>query len=430
MGHRPLTVAFIPGLDRFEDFHDKIGVSFDTFGTKLTGGWLFNYIKALQLIGVRTILVYTSARVSQTIEFAHVDTGAPVFVLPSPLVHKKARSAYERFFPKSRSFAAITSYLSTPLGELVRLLRREHCDAILCQEYEHTRFDTCAFAGRFLRLPVFATFQGGGEAGTTLERIIRRRTIPSAAGLIVPSQMEATRVTRTYGIPTTKIAPIPNPVDVITCGPADRQRVRAELGIGSSTRVVAWHGRVQIRKKGLDTLVDAWNQICAERPSADILLLLVGSGQNVEELRGRLQSSRKVTWIDRYVFDRHELWSYLMAADIYTMPSRDEGFAVAPLEAMACGLPVVASDARGVLDVLPRAEADGGVIVPCENAPALARALIRLIDDPTLASTLGATGRRRVENEFSLEAVGQQLRRLLLVAETAGPSVLTAKNVK
>ena len=56
---RPPTLAFIPGLDRFEDFHDKIGVSFDTFGTQLTGGWLFNYIKALQLFGVRTILVYS-----------------------------------------------------------------------------------------------------------------------------------------------------------------------------------------------------------------------------------------------------------------------------------------------------------------------------------------------------------------------------------
>ena len=142
----------------------------------------------------------------------------------------------------------------------------------------------------------------------------------------------------------------------------------------------------------------------------------------------RLQSTRKVTWIDRYIFDRHELWSYLMAADIYTMPSRDEGFAVAPLEAMACGLPVVASDARGVLDVFPRGEADGGVIVPRENAPALARALIRLIDHPTFASTLGETGRRRVEKEFSLEAVGQQLRSLLFGAETAGSTVVTVKN--
>jgi len=422
MAHRPLTVAFIPALDRFEDFHDKIGVSFDKFATQLTGGWLFNYIKALRLIDVRTIVVYTSAHVSQTMQFAHVDTGAPVFVLPSPVVHMKARSAYERLFPKSRSVAALTSYLSTPLGELVRLLRREHCDAILCQEYEHTRFDICAFAGRFLHVPVFATFQGAGEAGTTLERIIRRRTIPSAAALIVPTRTEAMRVTRTYGIPATKIAPIPNPVDVISCGPADRQRVRAELGIGRSTRVVAWHGRIQIRKKGLDTLVDAWDQICAERPSADILLLLVGSGQNVEDLRARLQSSRKVTWIDRYVFDRHELWSYLTAADIYTMPSRDEGFAVAPLEAMACGLPVVGSDAPGVIDVLPRGEADGGIILPRENAPALAKALTRLIDDPILASTLGATGRRRVENEFSLEAVGRQLRRLLLGADAADPT--------
>jgi glycosyltransferase involved in cell wall biosynthesis len=411
-GRRP-TLALIPGLDRFEDFHDKIGVSFDTFGSQLAGGWLFNIIKALQLNGVRTILVYTSARVSQTIEFTHVDTGAPVFVLPSPMVHTKARSAHERLFPDSRTVAAITSYLSTPFGELARLLRREHCDAILCQEYEHTRFDTCAFVGRFLRVPVLATFQGAREAGTTLERIIRRRTIPRAAGLIVPSRTEATRVMRTYGIPATKIAPIPNPVEVITCRPADRQRVRAELGAGSSTRVVAWHGRVQMRTKGLDILVDAWNQICAERPSGDILLLLVGSGQHVEELRARLRSSRKVTWIDRYVFDRHELWSYLMAADIYVMPSRNEGFAIAPLEAMACGLPVVASDAPGVIDVLPRGEADGGMIVPRENAGALARALSLLIDDPMLASALGATGRRRVENEFSLQVVGERLRQFV-----------------
>jgi starch synthase len=234
-----------------------------------------------------------------------------------------------------------------------------------------------------------------------------------AAGLIVPSHSEAARVAQTYGVPTAKIAPIPNPVDVITCGPGDRHRVRADLGIADSTRVVAWHGRVQMQTKGLDTLLDAWNLICARRPDADISLLLVGGGHNVGEFRGRLGASRKVTWIDRYVLDRHELWSYLVAADIYTIPSRREGFAVAPLEAMACGLPVVASDARGVIDVFPRGEADGAIVVPRENAEALAEGLTRLIDHPPLASALGAIGRRRVDHEFSLQAVGQRLRQFV-----------------
>jgi starch synthase len=216
-----------------------------------------------------------------------------------------------------------------------------------------------------------------------------------------------------YDLPSRKIGPIPNPVEVVPSGPSDRHTVRAELGITSHTRVVAWHGRVQIRTKGLDVLLDAWDRICLERPLADILLLLIGTGRDEETFRQRLKSSARVVWIDRYVFERRQLWSYLAAADVYTITSRREGFAVAVLEAMACGLPVVASDAPGVADVLPRGEVDGAIIVPREDASSLAAALLRLIDDTDLARRLGAVARRRVDHEFSLEAVGQQLRQFL-----------------
>jgi starch synthase len=194
---------------------------------------------------------------------------------------------------------------------------------------------------------------------------------------------------------------------------AGRQATRTELGIGSNTRVVAWHGRVQIPKKGLDVLLDAWARICSEQPGADILLLLVGSGRDADALHRRLQSSTKVLWIDRYVFDRTQLWSYLAAADLYTIPSRYEGFAVAVLEAMACGLPIVASDAAGVVDALPRAEDDGGIIVPSGNPQALADGISRLLADPALATRLGRIAERRIEEEFSLEVVGQKLRQFL-----------------
>jgi starch synthase len=202
-------------------------------------------------------------------------------------------------------------------------------------------------------------------------------------------------------------------VDVVALEQSDRHVVRAQLGIGRDTRVVAWHGRVQISKKGLDTLLDAWDRICARRPGADIRLVLVGDGRDRDVIRRRIDSTDRVLWIDRYVFERRELWSYLLAADVYAIPSRREGFAVALLEAMACGLPVVGSDVPGVPEVLARGEEDGGIVVPCEDSSALADALLRLLEAPELGRQLGQIARRRMEEEFSLEVIGAKLRRFL-----------------
>ena len=407
------TVALLPGGDRFEDFFDKIGVSLDTFRDELTGGWLFNYIKSLRLAGVRTVLIYTSARVGRVMQFTHRDTGAPVWVLPSPQLHVKGRNAQRRFFPDSPVLAAVPSYFGIPLTALARVLRKEQCDAVLCQEYEHPRFDTCVWLGRRLHIPVFATHQGGHQAASALERQVRRWSIHRCAGLIIPGRYETDRVQSAYNMPPRKIAAIRNPVEPLPSERDGRDEVRARLGIGDRTRVVAWHGRVQMQKKGLDVLIAAWDRICLEQPQADIRLLLVGTGRDAGVLRERLQSSVKCVWVDRYVLDRPELWSFLRAADVYTTPSRWEGFAVAVLEAMTCGLPVVASDSPGVIDVVPGGEADGAVIVPCEDAASLASALLRMLNDPDMAKRLGAVAQRRVEEECALDVVGSRLRRFL-----------------
>jgi glycosyltransferase involved in cell wall biosynthesis len=414
----PLTVALLPAGDRFEDFHDKIGVSLEAFRVQLAGGWLFNNIKALRSAGVRTVLIYMSARVHETIHFTHVDTGAPVWVLPSPRLHQRVRHVQRRFFPNSGTMAAAASYLATPPRTLAGVLRRERCDAILCQEYEQARFDTCVLLGRVLRLPVFAMYQGANETRSAVERLIRTLSVRCCDGLVIASRDEIARVQVTYRVASQKIATVPNPVDVVAVERARRQATRTELGIGGNTRVVAWHGRVQIPKKGLDVLLDAWGRICSEQPEADVLLLLIGSGRDADALRRRLRLNTKVLWIDRYVFDRRQLWSYLSAADLYTIPSRYEGFAVAVLEAMACGLPIVASDAEGVVDALPRGEDDGGIVVHRGDPQALAAALRRLLDDPALAARLGRIAEQRVEEEFSLEVVGRKLRQFLFPGRT------------
>jgi starch synthase len=82
---------------------------------------------------------------------------------------------------------------------------------------------------------------------------------------------------------------------------------------------------------------------------------------------------------------------------------------VAPLEAMACGLPVVCSRAQGLPDIFALGETHGGIVVPCDDAEAIAGALRRLQREPSLASALGAAGRARVEDRFALAAVGSSL---------------------
>ncbi|HEY9655097.1 MAG TPA: glycosyltransferase family 4 protein, partial [Crinalium sp.] len=104
---------------------------------------------------------------------------------------------------------------------------------------------------------------------------------------------------------------------------------------------------------------------------------------------------------------------YLLAADLYTLPSSHEGFPVAPIEAMACGLPIVATDVSGIPDILADGEQSGGLMVLRENPNALAAAIERLLDDATWRIALGKLAQQRVAAAFSLKSVGQQLRQTL-----------------
>jgi glycosyltransferase involved in cell wall biosynthesis len=413
ISHRPPTVAFLTGGDRFEDWFDKVGISLATFRDELTGGWLFNYIEAMRTAGIRTVLLFGSARVRAPIRFVHRATQTPVCLLPSPWANRKIRAVQRRFVPGSSVTSTLASYAATPIWHLARELRREGCDAILCQEYEHPRFDVCVLLGHSLDLPVFATYQGGREPPSRLERALRRLSIRRCDGLIVAAGSEIVRIQETYGVEPGRIGHIPNPMDVERWRPIDRTRARAKLGIPQAARVVVWHGHAQIRRKGLDILLDAWDLVCARSTLPKPLLLLVGTGRNTAELRRRTSGNPKILWIDRYVLDRDELWRYLSAADIYCLPSRSEGFAVAPVEAMSCGLPVIAADVSGVQDLLAGGEEGGGIIVSPEDRLALAAALQRLMDDDELARELGRRARRRAEQEFSLDVVGGRLQRFL-----------------
>ena len=237
------------------------------------------------------------------------------------------------------------------------------------------------------------------------------------AGLLVGAAEEADRLVAARRVDPQRVHRVTNPVDTDFWRPEDRARARQRLGIPDGALVVAWHGRVDMRRKGLDVLADAWSRVSAHHPDANLRLLLVGTGQDDAGLRALIAETSMpgVSWLSRYA-EPEEVRARLAACDVWVSPSRHEGFAVAPLEAMASGRPVVLADAPGARELVPRGVEDGGVVVPRGDAAALARQLLDLLDAPQRRARLGRAARRRVEVHFSTGAVGGQLCRALVAA--------------
>jgi glycosyltransferase involved in cell wall biosynthesis len=435
MSERRPDMAILPWGHVIEEFLGPLGISLEEFSTTVSGGWLFNYVRALDAVGIGSTIMLVSTSVWRTSWQVHEPTSARMCIVPAPLRLRAAlRLAGEKERlsqspakdgadgPASASAKAtrrpanvlreVARYATTPALQLARALRHARSDGILCQEYEYPRFDACVAIGRLLGIPVFATFQGGQAATGRLEAALRPRSIRRSAGLIIGTADEAQRVQHAYGLPEDRIGFIQNPVALDEVETVDRATARADLGILATARVAAWHGRVSRQTKGLDLLVAAWRQVLRDRPEGSAQLLLVGSGGDDEWLRAEIAPELRagsIVWVDRYVREKALVYRHLCAADVYIFPSRHEGFPVAPLEAMACGLPVVAMQASGMQEILGDDGAYGGIRVPAEDTAALAGAITSLLDDRQRARDMGAAARQRVEDHFSVPAVGARL---------------------
>jgi glycosyltransferase involved in cell wall biosynthesis len=424
------TLALLPWGLVLEDFLAPNRLSLDDFCADFTGSWMFGYANALRTAGVETVIVCVSTGVDAVARRIHGATGTPICVLPVPRPYRLLRSRMQ--FPYGRTVAGVfggppalrralypllfaakeaAPFLATPVRALARELRRYGCDAVLCQEYEFPRFDVCVALGRLVGLPVYASFQGGDYQRWRLERLLRPLSVRLAAGLVIAPQAEVERVRARYR--PRRVACVPNPLDLELWRPHDRAASRRALGLPEEARVAAWHGRVDVWKKGLDTLLDAWALVCSDGPGNRVLLLL-GTGADADQVRACADGHglRNVVWIDRYLHDPAEIARLLGAADVYAFTSRHEGFPLAPVEAMACGLPVVATDVSGIRDVLADGERSGGIVVPPDRPEQFARELGRLLDDAALRQALGPRARARAE-EYGAASIGLRLRSFL-----------------
>lgn len=207
-----------------------------------------------------------------------------------------------------------------------------------------------------------------------------------------------------FGLGTVPCHRIPNGVDLTAFAPAadaERRALRARLGLPEDRVVCAFVGRLTPQKDPA-LLLEAW--AIGHWPQAH--LVLVGDGP----LRPRLEASvtsgptrGQVTFAGATA----DVASYLKAADLLVLPSRAEGMSNAILEAMACGLPIVATDLIGNREVMG-GDGQAGRLVPPGDPAALAEAVGMLLRTPTLRDKLGGAARAMVAERFDIQRVVTQ----------------------
>lgn len=199
---------------------------------------------------------------------------------------------------------------------------------------------------------------------------------------------------------------------------AGRTAARARLSISAGDRVVLGLGRIAFQK-GFPDLVRAVPALVAAVPDARVLIA-GAPGPATPDLDAALAAlpvgMREHVEVLGY---RSDVLDLLHAADVFVMPSRWEGTAGAVLEAMACGLPVVATRVDGLQGVV--ADGQDAVLVDVGDSAALARALTEVLTDGELARRLGARGRATVVERFSMERAAPRMADLYREIAAQGP---------
>ena len=263
----------------------------------------------------------------------------------------------------------------------------------------------CAWAilsGRAVGLPIVATvqlFMPGPHV--SLSRTTARLIPRLVDRYVAVSPHVAAALSSGLRVPSERIAIVPNGIPnrpwTMEEREARRRSSRARVFGAESRPIVLVVARLE-RQKGHALLLRA----AADLPG--IVFAFAGSGPGQAELE---REAALLGVADRVLFLGHrtDVPDLLAAADVFVLPSSNEGLPLALLEATAAGIPVVASDIGGNRDIVKDAET--GLLVPVDDAKALGGAINQLVRDPAFARRLGEAGAARFEERYTAAAMAR-----------------------
>ena len=340
-------------------------------------------VPLLQARGVEPYVLTRRLRGTQRFETVG---GAPVYRLP---------------VPGPKPLASLTFTLSA-----LPLIKRLNPDLIHAHELISPA--TTAIAARKLfGIPVVATVHGSGLSSDVLR--LKRRFLGKTRLKILCREIAAfcvisaviDRELATEGVPVQKRISIPNGVDTgrfAPLAPAQKKALRSRLALPAEARIVIFVGRLAPEKR-VDLLTGIWRSVRQAVPRA--LLLILGSGPEEAGLKQRAGDGIL------FLGSQPDVTPYLQAADLFVLPSAAEGLSLALLEALACGLPVIATSVGGNPEVIRHLET--GWLTPPDDPPALTEAIVTLLEDEKLQSKLREKARAHAVQNYSLVKMADRL---------------------
>ena len=254
--------------------------------------------------------------------------------------------------------------------------------------------------------------QGAADTSPDGRVEVEKGVVRTVDRLIAQCPAERDELLADYGARPDQVALIPSAVDVDRYRPVARDAARQTLGLDPAAEIVAYVGRV-IPRKDVRNIVQALALLRGRRLASDatsLPTLLVVGGETEEpdpaatpelavlrELASSLGVAEQVRFIGRKQPDELRFW--YSAADVAVTTPWYEPFGLTPLEAMACGVPVIGSRVGGIAFTV--ADGETGFLVPPRDPEALCARLDRLLGAPALRARMGQAGRARVLRAFT-----------------------------
>ena len=264
-------------------------------------------------------------------------------------------------------------------------------------------------AKRRLGAPLVAKILRGGRFGD-LDRLKRKpfgqrriRLFRKQVDAFVTISQEIDEELSNIGVSPEKRFFIPNGVDLERFQPVplpQKRALRSPLGLPDGP-IVIYTGRLE-PEKCLDQLIEMWPSVRISQP--DALLLILGTG--AEEAKLRQMAGEGILFLGHV----DNVAGYLQASDIFVLPSATEGLSNALLEAMASGLPAIATAVGGAPDLIEHCQ--NGWLIPPDKPVELQEALLILLNNPTFRHNFGCQSRKKIVENYALPVTARHLRLL------------------
>ena len=298
-------------------------------------------------------------------------------VAPAHEVQEGIEVLHPRFFSIPGVFKSLDG-LFLALGSLrtlLRLQRHNRCK-LIDAHFAYPDGYAATLLGRWLKVPVTITLRGTElrhANHAALRRRIQRALNRAARVFSVSDSLK--RLAVSLGIPAEKIQVVGNGIDIEKFSPLDKQEARGQLNLAADARILISVGGL-VERKGFHRVIECMPALIKRHPS--LRYLIVGGPGPEGDMTAQLKAQvAELGLVERVIFlgsmPAQQLKLPLSAADVFVLATRNEGWANVFLEAMACGLPVIATNVGGNAEVVCKPAL--GSIVPFGDPQALTVAL-------------------------------------------------------